>query len=543
MVKKREETESDQTPAVRRRLVAKQGEKRDADQELEPESSQRPRVEAVSIADLQSSYPAPTETCDNYRGEAEFDGVCVQENLDVDEIKKLAEWHGFDGVATEIGFRAEAKSLCDFGVYEEVQSSDVPSREKHGGVKARLCAQDFAYLQKRDDLYSPTPSVTALRLLLSLASSRGHRLRIGDFSTAFLHAPMDIETFVRPPQVYAKQGVIWRLRKALYGMRRAPKLFFNLLHEVLNDLGMQSLRSERTFYFKGSLLFLVHVDDPLVAGTDEDIEWIFRELEQRMKFKPGPRLEIGKPVKYLGKMYTMTEHGFEIRHCDTFLDIIVFELGLDRCKPALTPGCEQLKPGGANEKASWLSPLDTEQTYRYRKLVGMLRFIAPERPDQLFEIGVLSRGLSSPTGECWARLRRLGRYLAGTTRAKLWCFVTVLLSMGTVDVKQWSPRRVQRQNITASLLAFKRHWLRDQFCRNLVRPLKLRSSVTPPQPEPWQTEWVWGEPSMSNTCGYNKLYNIALPELLLCLPMKTSQTLGPNVCQVIDFKNCVATLG
>ena len=121
---------------------------------------------------------------------------------------------------------------------------------------------------------------------------------------------MDIETFVRPAQVYAKQGVIWRLRKALYGMRKAPKLFFNLLHEILSELGMQSLRSEPTFYFKGSLLFLVHVDDPLVAGTDEDIECIFRELEQRMKFKPGPRLEIGKPVKYLGKMYTMTEHGF-----------------------------------------------------------------------------------------------------------------------------------------------------------------------------------------------------------------------------------------
>ena len=101
-VKREDEVESDQPPAARRRLVSKQGEKRDADQELESESSQRLRVEAVSIADPQSSYPAPTEICDNYLGEEEFDGVCVQENLDVDEIKKLAEWHGFDGVATEI---------------------------------------------------------------------------------------------------------------------------------------------------------------------------------------------------------------------------------------------------------------------------------------------------------------------------------------------------------------------------------------------------------------------------------------------------------
>ena len=103
-------------------------------------------------------------------------------------LTKSRNWrsgHGFDGVATEMAMRAEAKSLSDFGVYEEVQSSDVPSgtriigskivlRERHGKVKARLCAQDFAHHQMRDDLYSPTPSVTALRLLLSLASNRGH---------------------------------------------------------------------------------------------------------------------------------------------------------------------------------------------------------------------------------------------------------------------------------------------------------------------------------------------------------------------------------
>ena len=99
-VKRDDEMESDQPPAVRRRLVSKQGEKRDADQELGPESAQWPRVEAVSIRDLQSFYPVPTVTSDNYRDEGEFEGVCVEENLNVDEIKKLAEWHGFDGVAT-----------------------------------------------------------------------------------------------------------------------------------------------------------------------------------------------------------------------------------------------------------------------------------------------------------------------------------------------------------------------------------------------------------------------------------------------------------
>ena len=95
---------------------------------------------------------------------------------------------------------------------------------------------------------------------------------------------------------------------------------------------------------------------------------IFRELGQRMKFKPGPHLEIGKPVKYLGKLCTMTEHGFEIRHCDTFLDRIVFELGLDGCKPALTPGWRTAEARGSLRESFMAQSLDAT----YRKLVGML---------------------------------------------------------------------------------------------------------------------------------------------------------------------------
>ena len=68
----------------------------------------------------------------------------------------------------------------------------------------------------------------------------------------------------------------------------------------------------------------------------------------------------------------------------------------------------------------------------------MLRFIAPERPDLLFETGVLSRDLSSPTGECWARLRRLGRYLAGTTRAKLFVSRPQCTSNKTRQIVVWT---------------------------------------------------------------------------------------------------------
>ena len=74
-----------------------------------------------------------------------------------------------------------------------------------------------------------------------------------------------------------------------------------------------------------------------------------------------------------------------------------------------------MKPTTQEEKENWSEQLSPEDHYRYRKVVGMLRFVVSERPDLLFVVFLLSRDLNAPTGESWARLRRCGRYLRGTT--------------------------------------------------------------------------------------------------------------------------------
>ena len=105
------------------------------------------------------------------------------------------------------------------------------------------------------------------------------------------------------------------------------------------------------------------------------------------------------------------------------------------------------------------------------------------------------------------------------------------LFMDTADVKQWSPpssAEAEYHSLAAGLQEAPA--ARSIPAGNLTRPLNLRSNATPAQPELWPTEWVWDEPNTltSNSCGYNKLYIIVLPELLLYLPMKTSRTLEPN---------------
>ena len=74
----------------------------------------------------------------------------------------------------------------------------------------------------------------------------------------------------------------------------------------------------------------------------------------------------------------------------------------------LTPGADTLKTKGVAE------PLDVEQHKKYRRLVGQLLWLCNVRCDVMYAVKELSLRLNAPTADHWARLKHLGRYLAGT---------------------------------------------------------------------------------------------------------------------------------
>ena len=62
---------------------------------------------------------------------------------------------------------------------------------------------------------------------------------LGDVSTAFLHAPLgpDAKVYIRPPQNLRKPVVLWKLHKALYGLRESPRLFQEYMAKKLSEHG------------------------------------------------------------------------------------------------------------------------------------------------------------------------------------------------------------------------------------------------------------------------------------------------------------------
>ena len=73
-------------------------------------------------------------------------------------------------------------------------------------LRSRLVGQEFANGQRRDDLYAPTPPLSAARYMLSRCASHGHRypennrILLMDIKTAFLYGYITRNVYIELPQ-------------------------------------------------------------------------------------------------------------------------------------------------------------------------------------------------------------------------------------------------------------------------------------------------------------------------------------------------------
>jgi hypothetical protein len=85
----------------------------------------------------------------------------------------------------------------------------------------------------KESVAAPVMSQLELKLLTYLAVYHKRVLKNCDVKQAFIQSslPTDEEYFLRPPPgcLRSKPGQYWRLLRSLYGLKRAPKLWFDML--------------------------------------------------------------------------------------------------------------------------------------------------------------------------------------------------------------------------------------------------------------------------------------------------------------------------
>ena len=122
--------------------------------------------------------------------------------------------------------------------------------------KARLVARGFVQQEgiDFDDAFAPVARMESVWVLLALAAQEGWRVHHMDVKSAFLNGDLKEEVYVKQPPGYTvagEEGKVYRLHKALYGLRQAPRAWNAKLDGTLKAMGFQQSAHEAAMYRRG----------------------------------------------------------------------------------------------------------------------------------------------------------------------------------------------------------------------------------------------------------------------------------------------------
>jgi transposase InsO family protein len=277
--------------------------------------------------------------------------------------------------------------------------------------KARLVAKGYAQREgvDFDEVFAPVARIETVRLLIALAAQNGWQVHHMDVKSAFLNGDLVEEVFVQqPPGFVVKNGSgkVLKLKKALYGLRQAPRAWNSRLDSELVKLGFVRNPLEHAVYRRaekdGYLLVGVYVDDLIITGPNKDTLEAFKK-EMMASFSMS---DLGLLTYYLG-IQVEQRKGVTTLCQSAYTLKILEQAGMTGCNSYHVPMENRLKLT-KNDKSP---PVDKT---KYRSIIGSLRYLVNTRPDIAFAVGIVSRYMEEPRASHWSAVKQILRYLSGT---------------------------------------------------------------------------------------------------------------------------------
>ena len=210
-----------------------------------------------------------------------------------------------------------------------------------------------------------------------------------------------------------KKGKVWQLLRSLYGLRRSPQRFQEHFATVLKEAGFRRLLSDPQMYVheETGAIIVAHVDDLMITTPEDVLPKVQEQLDKAFKVKWGAIL--GPTwAKFLGKEWRRRGDEIDVRIPEKYYIAVLKEHGLEKCRSLATP-CVA-KRNDSDDK-----PLEEDRRHRFRRTVGRLMWVAPERPDLSFSVKEMARRVQVPREGDWGTLKRILRYIRGTMAAEL----------------------------------------------------------------------------------------------------------------------------
>ncbi len=158
--------------------------------------------------------------------------------------------------------------------------------------KSRLVAKGYSQHPGFDfkETFAPTVCYSTIRIVLALAALEDLELHSVDISHAYLNGTLEEENYMQQPEGFevGRPDHVYRLRKSLYGLKQAGKVWNKTLHSVLSSMGFNHVQSDHGLYIylrdDVRILMPVFVDDITLACKDgAKIDSIVQELSKHFK--------------------------------------------------------------------------------------------------------------------------------------------------------------------------------------------------------------------------------------------------------------------
>ena len=290
--------------------------------------------------------------------------------------------------------------------------------------KGRLVAKGFSQRPGFDytETFAPTVRMATIRTVLALSALEDLHLRSIDISHAFINGTLEEEIYMEQPEGYhfGNPGDVLRLKKSLYGLKQAGRVWNQKLHEELEKMDFKRVKSDSSLYVyrKGPtrIIIPIYIDDITISSTSEqESDKVVTQLSKRFELR-----DLGPTTGLLGIQIIRDRPNRTISLSQRQYIVDMLErFGFSGCTPVHTP----MQPG--LRLSEEMCPSDAQERAEMGKLpyinaVGALMYLATcTRPDIAFTVSQLARFNSNPGKQHWAAVKHLFRYLKATMDLKL----------------------------------------------------------------------------------------------------------------------------
>lgn len=293
--------------------------------------------------------------------------------------------------------------------------------------KARLVIRGFRDKNNYElrETYAPVSRLALIRAVLAVINKMNLEAVQLDVKTAFLNGVLEDDIYMEIPvgtehDEHTRRTKVCKLKKTLYGLKVSSKKWYERFTKEAKRLGLErDINDPCLFTWRkdGLLVILVlYVDDIILASNSpEKLHEIKSELCKTFEMK-----DLGEPRTYLEmKIERDRENKILKLSQSEYTERILERFNMKECKAQNTPMVtRQVK--NRELRASENIAVTRENDFPYREAIGSLLYLAgTTRPDISFAVNYLSRKQMSPTDEDWKEVKRIFRYLRGTTQKGL----------------------------------------------------------------------------------------------------------------------------